>query len=113
MVQTMPVLRDTAGSESMSSRHMCSMKVSAIAAWSCCVWMMEELISFVFDMAGSDCWRSPVKTQDTSTLVQTTNGQTEKLALRQGLWKRSQEPVNTGVTTTVWLNAFPHIPAGV
>lgn len=32
MVQTMPVLRDTAGSESMSSRHMCSMKVSAMAA---------------------------------------------------------------------------------
>lgn len=53
MVQTMPVLRDTAGSESMSSRHMCSMKVSAMAAWSCWVWMMEELMSFDFDMTGS------------------------------------------------------------
>lgn len=49
----MPVLRDTAGSESMSSRHVCSRKVSAIAACICWVWMMEEPISFAFDMIGS------------------------------------------------------------
>lgn len=49
----MPVLRDTAGSESMSSRHMCSSKVSAIAAWSCWVWMMEEPVSLDFDMFGA------------------------------------------------------------
>lgn len=37
MVQMMPVLRAVVGSESMSSRHMCSRKVSAMAALSCCV----------------------------------------------------------------------------
>ncbi|KAK0143808.1 Poly [ADP-ribose] polymerase 6 [Merluccius polli] len=41
IVQMMPVLRDTAGSESMSRRHMCSRCVSAIAARSCWVFMMD------------------------------------------------------------------------
>ena len=53
MVQMIPVLRATAGSESMSRRHMCSRKVSAMAAWSCCVWMKAEPISFPLDMIGS------------------------------------------------------------
>ena len=37
MVQMMPVLRAVMGAESMSRRHMCSRKVSAMAAWSYCV----------------------------------------------------------------------------
>lgn len=45
MVQMMPVLRAVVGSESMSSRHMCSKKVSAMAALSCCVWMKAEPMS--------------------------------------------------------------------
>lgn len=45
MVQMMPVLRAVVGSESMSSRHMCSRKVSAMAALSCCVWMKAEPMS--------------------------------------------------------------------
>lgn len=49
----MPVLRDTAGSESMSSRHMCSIKVSAMAACICWECMMEEPLSFGLDMTGS------------------------------------------------------------
>lgn len=53
IVQMMPVLRDTAGSESMSSKHMCSIKDSAMAACSCWVWMMEEPESLDFDMTGS------------------------------------------------------------
>lgn len=48
MVQMMPVLRAVVGSESMSSRHMCSRKVSAMAALSCCVWMKAEPMSWVF-----------------------------------------------------------------
>lgn len=36
IVQTMPVLRATMGSESMSNRHKCSRKVSAMDAGSCC-----------------------------------------------------------------------------
>ena len=46
MVQMMPVLRAVVGSESMSSRHMCSRKVSAMAALSCCVWMKAEPMSW-------------------------------------------------------------------
>lgn len=42
MVQMMPVLRAVVGSESMSSRHMCSRKVSAMAALSCWCWMKAE-----------------------------------------------------------------------
>lgn len=38
---------------------------------------------------------------------------TEKTPLREGLWKLSEASVNTAETTAVWLNAFPHIPAGV
>lgn len=38
MVAMMLVLRAARGSESMSSRHRCSRKVSAIAADSCCRW---------------------------------------------------------------------------
>lgn len=53
IVQTMPVLRDSAGSESMSNRHKCSMKVSAMAACICWLLMMEEPASFAFDMTGS------------------------------------------------------------
>lgn len=49
MVQMMPVLRAVVGSESMSSRHMCSRKVSAMAALSCCVWMKAEPMSRDFD----------------------------------------------------------------
>lgn len=45
MVQMMPVLRAVVGAESMSSRHMCSRKVSAMAALSCCVWMKAEPMS--------------------------------------------------------------------
>ncbi len=49
MVQMMPVLRAVVGLESMSSRHMCSRKVSAMAALSCCVWMKAEPMSRDFD----------------------------------------------------------------
>lgn len=45
MVQMMPVLRAVVGTESMSNRHMCSRKVSAIAALSCWVWMKAEPMS--------------------------------------------------------------------
>lgn len=51
MVQMMPVLRAVVGSESMSNRHMCSRKVSAMAALSCCVWMKAEPMSFGRGMA--------------------------------------------------------------
>lgn len=50
MVQMMPVLRAVVGSESMSSRHMCSRKVSAMAALSCWVWMKAEPMSRDFGM---------------------------------------------------------------
>lgn len=49
MVQMMPVLRAVVGSESMSSRHMCSRKVSAMAALSCWVWMKAEPMSGDFN----------------------------------------------------------------
>lgn len=52
MVQMMPVLRAVMGAESMSSRHMCSRNVSAMAACSCCVWMKADPASlWDFDMA--------------------------------------------------------------
>lgn len=52
MVQMMPVLRAVMGGESMSRRHMCSKKVSAMAACSCCVWMKAVPASlWDFDMA--------------------------------------------------------------
>lgn len=60
----MPVLRDTAGSESMSSRHMCSMKVSAIAAWSCWEWIM----SLDFDMAATVSAGNVLSRQQTITV---------------------------------------------
>lgn len=46
MVQMIPVLRAMVGSESMSNRHKCSRKVSAVAALSCCVWMKAEPMSW-------------------------------------------------------------------
>lgn len=49
MVQMIPVLRAVVGSESMSSRHICSKKLSAIAALSCWVWMKAEPMSEDFD----------------------------------------------------------------
>lgn len=48
MVQMMPVFLAMVGSESMSRRHMCSRKVSAMAACSCWVWMAPAL--WCFDM---------------------------------------------------------------
>ena len=47
MVAMMLVLRGTTGSESMSSRHRCSRKVSAMAAGSCCRWKKELPSSWV------------------------------------------------------------------
>lgn len=50
MVQMMPVFLAMVGSESMSRRHMCSRKVSAMAACSCWVWMKAVPASWCFDM---------------------------------------------------------------
>lgn len=47
MVAMMLVLRAATGSESMSSRHRCSRKVSAIAADSCCLWKKAVPSSWV------------------------------------------------------------------
>lgn len=56
MVQIMPVFRAVVGSESMSRRHMCSRKVSAMAACSCWVWMKAVPASWCFDIvAGILC----------------------------------------------------------
>lgn len=43
----MLVLRAATGSESMSSRHRCSRKVSAMAAGSCCCWKKAVPSSWV------------------------------------------------------------------
>lgn len=51
MVQMMPVFLAMVGSESMSRRHMCSRKVSAMAACSCWVWMKAVPASWCLDMA--------------------------------------------------------------
>lgn len=50
MVQMMPVFLAVVGSESMSRRHMCSRKVSAMAACSCWVWMKAVPASWCLDM---------------------------------------------------------------
>lgn len=47
MVAMMLVLRAATGSESMSRRHRCSRKLSAIAADSCCRWKKAVPSSWV------------------------------------------------------------------
>lgn len=61
MVQMMPVFLATVGSESMSKRHMCSRKVSAMAACSCWVWMKADPASWCFDMVEAGTVAGTVK----------------------------------------------------
>lgn len=131
----MPVLRDTAGSESMSSRHMCSMKVSAIAAWSCWEWIM----SFDFDMAATVSAGNVLRRQQTNIVLHaawylyhqlsTITGYPDLMdsycfitCISSNSWinfkyahtaSYPNRLCNTATTTTVCLNAHPHIPARV
>lgn len=76
------------------------------------MWTTDELISFDFDMTGSVSAGDVLQRRESNVRANVEGGR-EKPPLRQGLWKRSEASVNSGETTTVWLKAFPHIPAGV
>lgn len=61
MVQMMPVFLAMVGSESMSKRHMCSRKVSAMAACSCWVWMKAVPASWCFDIVAGILYLEEMK----------------------------------------------------